>query len=48
MLADAGSQGGTFLNNRRVTHPTKLYSGDLIRVGSSVLTLEERQESSSH
>src|SRR6266849_5824136 len=48
MLADAGSQGGTFLNNRRVTHPTKLYSGDLIRVGSSGLTLEERQESSSH
>jgi hypothetical protein len=43
VLADAGSQGGTFLNNRRVTHPTRLYPGDLIRLGGSVLVLEERQ-----
>jgi hypothetical protein len=41
-LADAGGQGGTFLNNRRVTKSTKLHSGDLIRVGSSVLMFGER------
>ena len=41
-LADAGSAGGTFLNNRRVTQPTRLHTGDLIRVGSSVLMFGER------
>jgi hypothetical protein len=43
ILADAGSQGGTFLNNRRVTHASRMYAGDLIRLGGSVLMLEERQ-----
>jgi FHA domain len=41
-LADAGSEGGTFLNNRRVTQATKLHAGDLIRVGGSVLMFGER------
>ena len=41
-LADAGSAGGTFLNNRRVTQPTRLHTGDLIRIGSSVLMFGER------
>jgi hypothetical protein len=46
LLADAGSEGGTFLNNRRVTQPTKLYAGDYIRVGGSVLMFGEREKSS--
>jgi len=41
-LADAGSDGGTFLNNRRVTQSIKLHSGDRIRVGGSVLMFGER------
>jgi MFS family permease len=46
LLADAGSEGGTFLNNRRVTQPTKLYTGDVIRAGGSVLLFGEREKSS--
>jgi len=42
LLADAGSEGGTFLNNRRVTQPTQLFAGDCIRVGGSVLMFGER------
>jgi hypothetical protein len=42
LLSDVGSEGGTFLNNRRVTQSTKLHAGDLIRVGSSVLMFGER------
>ncbi len=45
LLADAGSEGGTFLNNRRVTEPTKLYAGDFIRLGGSVLLFGEREKS---
>ncbi len=47
LLADADSAGGTFLNNRRVTQPTKLYTGDLIRLGGSVLLFGERPKSNS-
>lgn len=47
LLADADSAGGTFLNNRRVTQPTKLYTGDLIRVGGSVLLFGESPKSNS-
>jgi pSer/pThr/pTyr-binding forkhead associated (FHA) protein len=36
-LADAGTAGGTFLNDRRVTDPAPLRSGDAIRVGGCVL-----------
>ena len=45
-LADAGSEGGTFLNNRRLTQSTKLHAGDLIRVGGSVLMFGERAKAS--
>jgi pSer/pThr/pTyr-binding forkhead associated (FHA) protein len=41
-LTDAGSEGGTFLNNRRVTQSTRLHTGDLVRVGGSVLLFAER------
>ena len=41
-LTDIGSEGGTFLNNRRVTQATKLHAGDLIRVGGSMLMFGER------
>lgn len=41
-LTDAGSAGGTYLNNRRVIQSTRLYTGDLIRVGSSVIMFGER------
>jgi pSer/pThr/pTyr-binding forkhead associated (FHA) protein len=45
-LADAGSEGGTFLNNRRLTQSTKLHAGDLIRLGGSVLMFGERAKAS--
>jgi hypothetical protein len=41
LLADAGSQGGTFLNGEPVSKPTPLRSGDSIRVGNSVLRFGE-------
>lgn len=44
LLADAGSQGGTFLNGDRVTQPRPLRSGDVIQVGRSVLRFGERQK----
>ena len=47
LLADVDSAGGTYLNNRRVTRPTKLYSGDRIRVGGSVLLFGERPKANS-
>ncbi len=45
LLEDTGSEGGTFLNNRRVTQPTRLYAGDFIRLGGSVLMFGERPKS---
>jgi hypothetical protein len=44
LLADNGTPGGTYLNDERVTEPTPLRSGDLIRVGKSVLQFGERQK----
>jgi hypothetical protein len=41
-LSDGGSEGGTYLNNRRVSQPSKLHAGDLIRIGGSVLMFGER------
>jgi hypothetical protein len=43
-LIDAGTPGGTFLNDRRLTWPCKLQSGDAIRIGSSILRFGERQK----
>jgi hypothetical protein len=44
LLADAGTPGGTFLNEERITDPTPLKSGDKIRVGNSVIEFGERQK----
>jgi hypothetical protein len=44
VLADLGSAGGTFLNDERLSEPTRLRSGDSIRVGQTVLTFGERQK----
>lgn len=41
-LADAG--GSTFLNDQRITQPALLRSGDVIRVGHSLLRFGERQK----
>jgi pSer/pThr/pTyr-binding forkhead associated (FHA) protein len=43
VLEDAGTPGGTWLNQQRIGQPIPLRSGDLIRVGSSVLRFGERQ-----
>jgi hypothetical protein len=42
VLADAGTPGGTFLNDHRLTQVTPLRSGDAIRVGHCVLRFGER------
>jgi hypothetical protein len=42
LIADAGSAGGTFVNDVRVLGPTPLRSGDLIRVGKALLRFRER------
>jgi MFS family permease len=44
LLADAGTPGGTYLNDRRIDGPTPLSSGDAIRVGGCVLRFGERQK----
>jgi hypothetical protein len=44
LLADAGSGGGTFLNNRRIVQPTPLRSGDEIRLGGALLVFGERRK----
>jgi hypothetical protein len=44
LLADADTPGGTFLNDERVSQPTPLKSGDVIRVGNSVIEFGERQK----
>jgi hypothetical protein len=44
VLEHLGGPGGTFVNNAPVAGPTALKSGDLIRVGRSVLSFGERQK----
>jgi hypothetical protein len=44
LVADAGSAGGTFVNDVRVAGPTPLRSGDVIRVGGARLRFRERQK----
>jgi hypothetical protein len=41
-LIDKGTPNGTYLNERRITQPSLLKSGDMIRVGRSVLCFQER------
>src|SRR5262245_27597492 len=43
-VEDAGTPGGTYLNDRPVGGRVPLNSGDLIRVGRSVLRFHERQK----
>jgi hypothetical protein len=45
-LEDAAAPAGTYVNDRRVSGRTPLQSGDLIRVGNSVLCFRERQKRS--
>jgi hypothetical protein len=44
LLADGGTQAGTYLNDQRIVQPSPLRSGDRIRVGSSVVRFGERQK----
>jgi hypothetical protein len=44
LLADAGTPGGTFLNEERISEPAPLKSGDKIRVGNSIIEFGERQK----
>lgn len=44
LLADAGTPGGTYLNDERIGEPRPLKSGDKIRVGNSVIEFGERQQ----
>jgi hypothetical protein len=44
LLADAGTLGGTFLNEERISEPTLLKSGDKIRVGNSVIEFGEQEQ----
>jgi pSer/pThr/pTyr-binding forkhead associated (FHA) protein len=37
VLRDEGSSNGTYVNEKRITHPTPLQHGDQIRVGNTVL-----------
>jgi len=43
-VEDAGTPGGTYVNDRAVNGRTPLSSGDLIRVGRSVLRFSERRK----
>jgi pSer/pThr/pTyr-binding forkhead associated (FHA) protein len=44
VVADAGTPAGTFLNDRPLTTPTALRSGDAIRIGKTLLRFGERQK----
>jgi hypothetical protein len=44
LIADAGTPGGTYLNDKRVNKPMPLRSGDAIRLGNCVLRFGERQK----
>jgi hypothetical protein len=47
LLADAGSGGGTYVNDVRVLDPVPLRSGDLIRVGNALVRFREREKRAS-
>lgn len=40
-LVDFGSRNGTYLDNRRITHPTRLQNGAVIKLGSVKLRFRE-------
>jgi hypothetical protein len=43
LLVDAGTPGGTYLNGQRISQPTPLHAGDIIRLGNSILRFGMRQ-----
>ena len=43
-VEDLGSTNGTFVNERRISEPTKLSTGDILRVGQTRLDLEIEQD----
>jgi hypothetical protein len=44
LLADAGTAGGTYVNDVRVLQPVPLRSGDLIRLGNALVRFREREK----
>jgi hypothetical protein len=44
LIADAGTAGGTYLNDDRVIQPLPLHSGDAIRLGNCILRFSERRK----
>lgn len=40
ILQDVGSANGTYLNQKRVTKPEKLYDGDIIQIGDTTLLVQ--------
>ncbi len=44
LIADAAGSGGTFVNDVQIQGPTPLRSGDLIRMGASLLRFRDRQK----
>ncbi len=46
LLVDADSTSGTYVNGMRITQPTTLQSGDVIRVGKAVLRFSARAKRS--
>lgn len=40
LLADLNSTNGTFVNGRRVTDPVRVSTGDVIRIGRTLMRLE--------
>jgi hypothetical protein len=44
LIADAGTPGGTYVNDVRITRPTPLRAGDLIRVGNARIRFGERRK----
>jgi pSer/pThr/pTyr-binding forkhead associated (FHA) protein len=44
LLADAGTNTGTFVNDQRIIQPVPLHSGDAIRLGNCVLRFGERRK----
>jgi uncharacterized membrane protein YdfJ with MMPL/SSD domain/pSer/pThr/pTyr-binding forkhead associated (FHA) protein len=43
-IEDLGSSNGTFVNDRRIDAPTRLETGDTIRLGSTTLTFEHEPD----
>ena len=39
VVADLGSTNGTFVNNQRISAPTRIADGDLLRFGNTIVKL---------